>query len=332
MQRLKAAEHTGIIPGHVQCAEKVEGLFHHAGHGLFIRHVGWNRQCSAAIRHNLADYRRQLPAAARICDISATMAGNHLRALENHLGTRLLNRTTRRQRLTEFGQNYYLRSREILRLLSEAEAQAQNLQETPAGLLRVTAPVTFGSEALVPALSQYLERYPDVQLDLALCDRSVDLLEERFDVAIRIGSLPDSGLIARQLSPYRMMICASPDYLAQRGTPVTPEDLSGHECLSFTYSARKFWRLTGQEQMHQVGVNGRLQINNGQALRTAALHGLGIIMQPAVMLSADVTSGRLMQLFTEYELPSRPMHVLYLPQHRSAKLRSFVNYVVAAFG
>lgn len=281
----------------------------------------------------LAVEKGSLSASASACGISATMAGKHLRMLETRLGMRLLNRTTRRQHLTAFGEDYYTRCKEILRLVAETDAQAQNLQLAPAGKLRVTAPVTFGTEALMPALSVYLERYPEVSVDVALCDRVVDLVEERFEVAIRIGRLPDSALIARPLAPYRLMICASPDYLARKGTPGAPDDLREHECLSFSPSALAEWRLTDQDRVCRVPVSGRLQVNHGQALRVAAVHGLGIVLQPAILLQADVRAGRLVQLFSTYELPSHPMSVVYLPdRYRSPKLRSFVDFLVERFG
>jgi DNA-binding transcriptional LysR family regulator len=273
-----------------------------------------------------------LSAAATACAISATMAGNHLRTLEQRLGMKLLNRTTRRQHLTAFGEDYYVRCKEILRLVAETDAQAQNLQLAPAGKLRITAPVTFGTEALMPALSEYLDRYPQVSVDVALCDRVVDLVEEGFEAAIRIGQLPDSALIAKSLAPYRLMICASPEYLARWGTPGKPEDLSRHECLAFSPAALAHWRLTDKDGVCRVPVSGRLQVNQGQALRVAALHGLGIVLQPAILLQADVRAGRLVQLFPTHELPNRPMSVVYLPdRYRSPKLRSFVDFLVERF-
>lgn len=274
-----------------------------------------------------------LSAAAAACGISATMAGNHLRTLEKRLGMQLLQRTTRRQHLTAFGEDYYARCKEILRLVAETDAQAQNLQLAPAGKLRITAPVSFGTEALVPALSEYLARYPEVSVDLALCDRVVDLVEEGFEAAIRIGDLPDSALIVRSLAPYRLMVCASPEYLARRGTPTQPEDLVQHECLSFSPAAVVHWRLTDGDGICRVPVSGRLQVNHGQALRVAALHGMGIVLQPAILLAADVQAGRLVPLFPTYTLPSRPMGVVCLPdRYRSPKLRSFVDFVVERFG
>lgn len=274
-----------------------------------------------------------LSAAAQASGISATMAGNHLRTLEKRLGMQLLHRTTRRQHLTALGEDYYARCKEILRLVAETDAQAQSLQLAPAGKLRISAPVTFGTEALMPALSVYLARYPDVSVDVSLSDRVVDLIEEGFEAAIRIGQLPDSALIARPLAPYRLMICASPGYLARRGTPARPEDLSGHECLSFSPAALANWRLhSGDDDGLCIPVSGRVQVNNGQALRVAALHGLGIVLQPAILLEADVAAGRLVRLFPGHDLPVRPMSVVYLQdRYRSPKLRSFVEFLGERF-
>lgn len=280
----------------------------------------------------LAVEKGSLSAAATACGISATMAGNHLRRLEKRLGMQLLNRTTRRQHLTGFGEDYYVRCKEILRLVAETDAQAQNLQLAPAGTLRISAPVTFGTEALMPALSDYLDRYPDVSVDVALSDRVVDLVEEGFEAAIRIGQLPDSALIAKSLAPYRLMMCASPDYLARKGTPAVPEDLSLHECLSFSPAALAHWRMADADGLYRVPVSGRLRVNHGQALRVAALHGLGIVLQPAILLEADVQAGRLVQVLATHELPARPMSVVYLPdRYRSPKLRSFVDFLLERF-
>jgi DNA-binding transcriptional LysR family regulator len=272
-------------------------------------------------------------AAAAHGGMSATMAGNHVRALEGRLGMQLMHRTTRRQHLTAFGEDYYARCKEILRLVAETDAQAQAMQLAPAGKLRISAPVTFGSEALMPALPDYLERYPEVSIDLDLSDRMADLMEDGIEAAVRIGQLPsDSKLIAKPLAPYRLMLCASPEYLARRGTPARPIDLAQHECLSFSAAAVTHWRFTHGEDICKVPVSGRVTVNNGPALRMAALHGLGVVLQPAILQEADVRAGRLVQLFPDYELPSRPMHVVFLPdRYRSPKLRSFIDFVTARF-
>lgn len=275
-----------------------------------------------------------LSAAAEVCGMSATMAGNHVRALEQRLGMQLMHRTTRRQQVTTFGADYYARCKEILRLVAETDAQAHTMRLAPAGLLRVSAPVTFGTEALAPVLFDYLARYPDVDIELDISDRVVDLMDGGCEAAIRIGQLPpDSSLVARALAPYRLMLCASPDYLARRGTPATPADLAHHDCLSFGAASIVQWRFERDRDVCQVPVHGRVKINNGQALRSAALQGLGIVLQPTILLEADMRAGRLVRLFPDYELPGRPMHVVYLPdRYRSPKLRSFIDFVLERFG
>lgn len=273
-----------------------------------------------------------LSAAASAMGISATMAGKHLRSLETRLGMQLLSRTTRRQHLTPFGEDYYTRCKEILRLVAETDAQAQHHQLEPVGKLRITAPVTFGTHALMPALPIYMKRYSKVSLDVVLSDRVVDLVEEGFEAAIRIGVLPDNALlVARPLTPYRLMMCASPDYLAHRRLPEAVEDLRHHECLSFSPTALSYW-LGSKEEVARQSASGRLQVNNGQALRVAALHGMGIVLQSTLLLEADVQAGRLVQLFPGHGLPSRPMNVVYLSdRYQSTKLRSFVNFLTEHF-
>ncbi|MDH0463682.1 LysR family transcriptional regulator [Stenotrophomonas sp. GD03993] len=273
-----------------------------------------------------------LSGAAATLGVSATMAGKHLRSLEARLGMQLLNRTTRRQHLTSFGEDYYTRCKEILRLVAETDAQAQHQKLAPAGKLRITAPVIFGTHALMPALAIYMARYPEIALDVVLSDRVVDLAEEGFDAAIRIGELPENApLVARPLTPYSLTMCASPGYLAHQGIPETVEDLQHHECLSFSPTALSYWLGTG-EDVRRRSVSGRLQINNGQALRIAALNGMGIVLQSTLLLEEDIQAGRLIQLFPEQGLPSRPMSVVYLPdRYHSTKLRSFVAFLMEHF-
>jgi DNA-binding transcriptional LysR family regulator len=280
-----------------------------------------------------------LTAAAAECDLSPTMVGNHLQALEDRLGTRLISRTTRRQHVTDFGKIYYDRCVEILGLVGDADALALDTQTTPKGRLRITAPVTFGVECLMPALADYAANYPGVDLDVVITDSVVDLAEAGFEAAIRLGNLPTSDLIARPLGPYRLMICASPGYLERRGTPLRPEDLGRHDCLTYTYSVRSewhsaqtIWRLTGPDGAISVPLNSRLQSDNAEGLRRAALAGMGIVMLPQTMLSEDVAAGRLVRLLPDYAPPVRPMNLLYLrDRHMSSKLRSFIDFVIARF-
>ncbi|OWW21030.1 LysR family transcriptional regulator [Noviherbaspirillum denitrificans] len=275
-----------------------------------------------------------LSAAADACRISPTMVGKHLRYLEERLGARLLNRTTRRQSLTEIGRTFYERSKAALAQVEAAEACAGEMQQVPRGVLHVNAPVSFGANALVKGLSEYLARYPEVKVELSLNDRVVDLVEEGIEAAIRIGSLPDSSMVARPLAPYRMVVCAAPHYLARCGTPATPEQLAGHNCMGFKYSAsQKHWTFIGEDGSDEVAVSGNLCVNNGQALKTAALCGMGVIMQPEVLLSEDLDQGRLVRLLPGHALPAQPMHILY-PSSRNMtpKLKSFVDFVVERFG
>jgi DNA-binding transcriptional LysR family regulator len=274
------------------------------------------------------------------CGMSTTMVGNHLRALEKRLGVSLLRRTTRRQSLTEFGALYYQRCIDVLGLVADSERLAEQVHATPHGTLRITAPPTFGSECLMPRMAEYVSRYPDIKLDLVLTDRLVDLVEEGFDAAIRLGTLENSGLIARPLMDYGLTICASQAYLDKRGRPVRPEELSDHDCLSFAYPAgtewrwtEKQWRLNGPEGEVSVEVGGRVIVNNAQGLRQAALSGIGIAMLPDVLVRRDLQENRLVQLLQDYQLPIRPMHLVYAQDRfRSPKVKSFVEYALEAFG
>lgn len=270
-------------------------------------------------------------AAADVTDISAAMVGNHIRALEAHLGARLLNRTTRQQSLTEVGRAYYGQCVSILSQMDMAEAEAREMMVVARGVLRVTAPVSFGSHCLAPALSQFLEHAPKVEVELKLSDRLVDLVSEGFDAAVRIGHLPASNLIARQLIPYRMVACAAPTYLARHGTPERPEDLIDHECLSFGFHRRtrewRFYDANGEGRAIQIG--GRLTINHGPALRMAALAGGGILMQPELLVADDLRDGSLVRLFENERMPERPMHLVYQRDTRMPlKVRRFVDFVL----
>ena len=282
-----------------------------------------------------------MTAAAQECSISTTMVGNHLRALEQRLGVSLLKRTTRRQRLTEFGTAYYERCVEVLGLVNESEQLAEQAQVEPSGTLRITAPLTFGSEVLAPALCEFSRRYPDVKLDLLLTNQRLDLIDNGFDVAIRLGKVPDSTrLIARPLLDYRLTICASPEYLARRGKPLEPGDLSNHDCLAFAYpagddwsAAEKHWRLSGPNGEVTVEVSGPMVMNTSSGLHRAARAGGGIVMLPDALVQQDLQDGRLVALLPDYRLPYRPMHVLYVQdRYRLPKLRRFVDFALEMWG
>ncbi len=272
-------------------------------------------------------------AAAEVFQISPPMVGKHVRELEGELGVRLLSRTTRRHSLTEIGRQYYERCKFILGEIKAAEAGTEAMRASPRGKLRINAPVSFGSMKLAPALAEYLAAYPEVAIDLTLNDRVVDLVDEGYDAAIRIGDLADSSLVARRLAPYRMMICASPEYLDRSGMPATPADLASHQCLGFSHwNKRSGWRLPGSDAGELAMRKSRFQSNNGQALRTMALAGFGVVMQPEVLLGEDVAAGRLVEILEDFWPSPLPMHLLY-PRDRQAvpKLTTFIEFMLAKF-
>jgi DNA-binding transcriptional LysR family regulator len=281
-----------------------------------------------------------MTAAALECGVSTTMVGNHLRALEQRLGVSLLSRTTRRQRLTEFGAEYYQRCLAVLGLVADSERLAEQVQDQPAGTLRITAPLTFGSERLAPALSEFALRCPQVKLDVVLTNQRHDLIDSGFDVAIRLGNPEPSALIARPLEDYTLTICAAPAYLQRRGTPRRPEDLQQHDCLAFAYpagddwsSVEKQWRLSGPEGEIRVPVSGSLMINSSAGLYQAARSGMGVVMLPDALVQEDLEQGRLVALLQGYQLPRRPMNLLYAQdRYRLPKLRSFVDFALEKWG
>ncbi|WP_436005327.1 LysR family transcriptional regulator [Rhizobium sp. LjRoot254] len=273
-----------------------------------------------------------MSAASSKLGMSPAMVGQHVAALEERLGTRLLNRTTRRQSLTDFGRTYVDQCRDILERVAVADEEAEASQTNPRGQLRITAPTTFGAEALMPALGRYREIAPDVTLDVTLTDRNVDIVEEGFDIAFRIGELPDSRLIARQLAPYRMVVCASPQYLASRGMPQHPSELSNHEAVGFTPAAKSPWKLSKHDEAVEVTPRMSMSVNSGQAVRMAARTGLGVIMQPAILLTADIESGLLVRLFPDWHLRERPMWLVYHRDRRmTPRLRSVISFAIAEF-
>jgi DNA-binding transcriptional LysR family regulator len=275
-----------------------------------------------------------LTAAAERFDISSAMVGKHIRALETRLATRLLTRTTRRQSLTEIGRQYYEECRRILAEVRAAESLAEAMVATPRGVLKVTAPLTYGVEVFSPAMTDYLGAWPEVSLELDLSNRIVDLVDEGFDAAIRIGELPDSSFVARPLKPYRMRACASPDYLARMGTPRTPADLERHECLGFLHWGREgHWRLDGETACANPLRAGRFRANNGQALKVAALRGFGLVMQPEVLLAREIDSGQLVPVLDDYLPDGAPVHLIYARDQRATpKLTTFIDFVVERFG
>ncbi|QGZ66592.1 LysR family transcriptional regulator [Paraburkholderia acidisoli] len=281
-----------------------------------------------------------LTAAAVACDLSPTMVGTHLQALEARLGTRLIHRTTRKQQVSAFGQTYYERCVEILGLIDDSERLAHDHLATPRGRLRLTAPVMFTNECLIPAIADYCERYPEVKLDIVATDAVADLINDGFEAAIRIGTLGNPDLVARPLKPYRLVLCATRAYLKAHGTPATPEALVTHQCLTYAYpprsewyAAQPEWVLQGEAGRVAVRVDGRLKIDNSEALRRAVLRGLGIAMLPEILVHDDLRAKRLVEVLPDHAAPERQLNLLYLrEQQTSPKLRSFIEFVLARFG
>ncbi|MGS1005828.1 LysR substrate-binding domain-containing protein [Achromobacter anxifer] len=275
-----------------------------------------------------------ISAAADELALSSQLAGKQIRALEASLGVKLLNRTTRRQSLTDEGRLFYERARNILAEMEAAQAQIDESRSQPRGRLRISAPITFGSRGLAPLLSRFMRQYPEVTVELSLTNRTVDLIDEGFDIAFRTGDLPDSGLTARRLAPHRLVLCAAPEYLRNSGIPRRPEDLQQHECLVFAHtSMRTRWSFKGPDGPITVPIAGRFSTDSGEALRAAAVGGLGIILQPTELLTEDIESGRLTRLLPKYEPEPRPLHALYVPDRRmTPKLRSFLDFAALEFG
>jgi DNA-binding transcriptional LysR family regulator len=273
-------------------------------------------------------------AAADALKMSSQLVGRHIQGIEQRLGVRLLNRTTRRQSVTDFGRTFYERARIILAEVEAAENLAEETRALPTGRLRVNAPVSFGMRVLAPRLPEYMQRHPHIEVDLSLSNRAVDLTDEGYDVVFRVGELSDSRLIARPLSPYPLVLCAAPTYLLGCPPLLTPHDLQQHECLGFSHTElRTHWTFVGPEGRVSVPISGRLMVDHGEPLLCAALAGMGIMLQPLELVREALVDGRLLRLLPKYEVPSRPMHVLYAPDRRmTPKLRSFLDFAVEAFG
>lgn len=273
-------------------------------------------------------------AAADVLNMSSQLVGKHVAALENHLGVRLINRTTRQHSLTEAGQNFYERAKIILAEVEAAESFAEETRMEPRGRLKINAPHTFGINALSPFLPEYMARYPEVSVELTLTNRMIDLIDEGYDAVFHVGELEDSSLMARVLAPYRLITCASPRYLEKAPPLNHPKDLQHHECLVFAHtSLRTQWEFQGPEGLIKQPISGRLMIDNGEALVSAALAGFGVTTQPSELVLPYIHSGKLVSVLPEYSVPERPLYIVYAQDRRlTPKLRSFLDFAVRHFG
>jgi len=272
-----------------------------------------------------------LVAAADQLDLSSAAVSRHLAALEQHLGARLLNRTTRRLSLSGAGEEFFERAQQILSEISEAETLVGSQSSQPSGLLRISVPVAFGARVLAKALPDFCSRYPKLRLDVELTDRPVDLVHDRIDVALRVAQDVAPQLIARKLAPVTLVVCAAPSYLDRRGTPATPLDLAGHETLGYTYhSLGDTWRFidsAGEETL--VRLRSNVHANNGDVLRELAVAGCGILALPTFLIKDDVEAGRLVLLLEDWSLGEFNLYAVYLSRKfLPAKIRVFIDFVV----
>jgi len=270
--------------------------------------------------------------AARRLGMSKAAVSKQVSKLEERLGARLLNRTTRRLSLTEVGAAFYERCARIVAEAEDAELAVTRLNATPRGTLKIDAPVNFGMQYLAPLLPPFMLRNPELRVDVSFNDNFIDLIEEGCDLAVRIGQLPDSSLVARKLAETKSVICAAPSYWDRSGRPSHPAELADHDCFGYSYLATgNEWRLQGPEGPVSVRVSGSLATNNGDVLRQAAVAGLGVVAMPVFMVCDDLRSGRLEPVLRDWEPPTRGIHAVYPHnRHLSAKVRAFIDHLVDA--
>jgi DNA-binding transcriptional LysR family regulator len=272
--------------------------------------------------------------AADKLDLSRGMATRYVAQLEAHLGVRLLNRTTRKLSLTEAGNDYYERAAQVLAMVGEAESSVAQEASVPRGTLRVTSSHAFGVRHLGWAITEYLQQYPGVQVDVTLNDRVVDLVEEGFDLAIRVATKIDQGLVARKLTRARIVACASPGYLKKHGAPTLPEELAEHNCLSYAYvSSPNEWHFRRNGVERKVLVSGGLRGNSGDILRNAAIEGLGVILQPTFLIYEALREKKLVRILPDWEADELTVFAVY-PNRKflPPKVRSFIDFLAVRFG
>ena len=272
--------------------------------------------------------------AARELGLTPSAISKLVTRLEDRLGVRLLNRTTRRLALTPEGEAYFHRTQRILAEIEEAENEVAQFRAKPKGLLRINTSSAFGMHQLVPALPEFLARHPEVQVELTITDRVVDLIEEGADLGIRLGKLVDSSLVARKICDVERVVCASPAYLRRHGTPKRPEDLLNHDCLAMANApALRRWPFDSKEGVRHVEVTGNAIASSADALLQLAILGLGVIRLSDVIVGAAIRDGRLVALLEDvHHREPLPLHAVY-PQgrHRSPRVAAMVEFLVERF-
>ncbi len=271
-------------------------------------------------------------AVARELGMIQPTVSKQMTALEEKLGVRLLNRTTRRLSMTDAGREYYERCQRILDEVQEMETEVAGLQNRPSGTLRVNTPVAFGNVHMLPLTLAFRRKYPGVAIDLSLDDRYVDLVQEGIDVAIRFGELGDSQLVARHVGSSASVCVASPAYLSVHGTPKTPSELREHECITYSYLFSNEWPFDGPDGLQSIKVHGDFRANSGMTIRSAALEGAGIASIPAFLIREDIETGRLVQLLSQFApAPIRISAVYPSARLLSRKVKLFVDFIQQEF-
>ncbi|MFB2639990.1 LysR substrate-binding domain-containing protein [Shewanella bicestrii] len=255
-------------------------------------------------------------AAGQKLGLSKSAISKRITQLEQHLGIQLLQRTTRSLSLTDAGARYFEYIRPAVQLTQEGLDAISELQQTPKGNLRISVPMVFGRLYIAPLIAEFLKRYPDIQLQMQMDDKTTDLISGGFDLAIRIGELPDSSLIARKIAPCLSVICASPAYLAQHGLPMVPSKLTQHNCLFYSYFQDGVeWSFHSPDGMQRIQPKGNYQVNNSDAIHLACLDGLGIANLPRFIVESDLQAGRLQTILTDFPLPEHGIYAVY-PQRK----------------
>lgn len=270
-------------------------------------------------------------AAAKVLELTPSAVSKQVSRLEDRLNVRLLNRTTRQLSMTEEGETYFQRATAILADIEEAESLVADRHGSPSGMLRVTSSITFGRHQIVPLMPEFLNAFPDVRLQLSLSDNVVDLVQERFDVAIRVADLNDSSLVARRLAVDRRVVCAAPSYLERYGTPQSPETLRDHNCLVImNIPSMRDWELIFGGTARKIHVEGRFETNSGVAVHEAALDGIGIAQLPAYLVAPDLKAGRLVSFLEDRVAEGKTIYAVYPhTRHLSPKVRAFIDFLVA---
>lgn len=278
--------------------------------------------------------RGSLTGAAQALDMSRAMISRYLSEMEEWVGVRLLHRTTRRLSLTDAGVETLPRCRGMIDLAGEMRC-ALDADASPRGMLRLTCSMSIGHAYLAPLIARYVERYPNTSIDMLLVDRLVNLVEERVDLAIRVTSDLDPGLIARPLGQCPSIVCASPEYLRKHGTPTRIEDLSDHNCLTYTYFGKSLWRFvprTGAQALMSIPVSGNMSANEVTVLREAAVAGAGIAMQPAYSVQSLIEQGKLVALLPDYRPDELTIYAVYASRkHMPAILRTLIDFLAEHF-